>query len=88
MRIQTHTVVEYLNLPKLACTQLLGESHSAGHRMIVGAGIMVFGVIVAKQAAHLPEGFDVMGDLIGYLIHGIGSTPYVEALVMAVRKVD
>lgn len=72
-----------LNLPKALCDHLIGEHHTMVHRLVTGTLIMVVGVGVAQTAHELPTGADFMADLIGYLIHGIGATPYVEAIMLA-----
>lgn len=72
-----------LDMPKALCNHLIGEHHTLAHRMIVGTCIMVIGVAVAHTANALPEGAGFIADLTGYLIHGIGSTPFVEAVLMA-----
>lgn len=72
-----------IDLPKALCNHLIGENHSLAHRLICGACLMVVGVAVAHTASALPEGAGFIADLTGYLIHGIGSTPVIEAIMLA-----
>ena len=64
------------------CDHLVGEDHTHKHRCVVGLVFMVAGVAIAQSAAeiHFPLAHSI-GDGLGYLLHGIGTFPYVEALV-------
>lgn len=71
----------YFNLPKRVCDLTLGEKHKPRHRMIAGTIIMVLGVGLSKafMSFHyffIPE----ITEGIGYAIHAIGATPFVEYL--------
>lgn len=79
-------LILFLNLPRAICDHLIGERHTIVHRMICGALVMITGVAVAHTATLLPAGADLTADLLGYLIHGLGATPYVEAMVLAARN--
>lgn len=63
------------------CDHLVGEDHTHKHRCLVGMVIMGVGVAIAQGSAeiHLPLAHSI-GDGLGYLLHGIGAFPYVEAL--------
>lgn len=71
--------IERINIPKIVCIHLIGENHTSKHRMAVGAIVMGFGVVISKITANLYI-LSFCGDVIGYLIHGIGSIPFVEHL--------
>lgn len=85
MRHLPPVIPPLLDLPKALCNHLIGEHHTLGHRMFVGSILMVVGVAVAHTATVLPTGAGFVADLTGYLIHGIGSTPVIEA-IMLTRK--
>ena len=43
---------------------------------------MLIGVTVAKGSASIHiEAFHYIGDLLGYLIHGIGAVPFVDKII-------
>jgi len=67
-----------LNLPETICNNLLSKNHKQYHRMFVGAIIIGFGVMIAKIEI-LPI-IHTFCEAIGYLIHGIGSIPFIESL--------
>lgn len=74
--------VTKLNITVPICKALFGKNHHYGHRMAVGFAVMVVGVGIAKAAGHataLP--IAVIGDLIGYAVHGLGLTPFLEKLL-------
>lgn len=80
-------IIDSINVPKIICEHLIGEHHSHLHRMSVGGLVMMSGVCVAKMAAHcdfIP--LEMGADLFGYLVHGIGAVPYVDALVLLVKR--
>lgn len=71
-----------MRLTVLRLLRKVGEHHTHSHRMIAGATVMTVGVTIAKVGAVLhPEIFCDIADGVGYLIHGIGATPYVEVIV-------
>lgn len=83
----TQMILHNANVPRVLCDHMLGEQHTTKHRMVVGTLVMVCGVMIAKFTSHAPyEILEVAGDLTGYLVHGVGAVPYVDALVMAVRR--
>lgn len=74
-----HKILERVNLPRIICTHLLGEHHSSYHRMGAGLVVMAVGVLTSKVA----EGYIIIHfffDVFGYMIHGIGTIPFVELL--------
>lgn len=74
-------LLEKVNLPKIICIHLIGENHSMHHRMGAGVIIMTIGVMISKTASGISFYLvSFLGDMIGYLIHGIGTLPFAEAL--------
>jgi hypothetical protein len=71
-----------VNLPRVICHHTLGKEHTARHRMLVGVGVMLCGVLIAKSAHHFDFYFiQVVLDLVGYAVHGLGFTPFLEAII-------
>ena len=75
-----HRHVTKINVPRTICSFLFGKRHARRHQMVVGVIIMGAGVTVAHAASwfdHTP----IVGGLLdglGYGIHGIGLTPFIE----------
>lgn len=66
------------NVARTISDHLLGECHPIKHRMWVGGGLMVIGVMLSKA-----PGFGVLHllfDGVGYLIHGAGAIPFIDWL--------
>jgi hypothetical protein len=80
-------VCQIVNRPiTLLCEHAFGEDHTPAHRMGAGLVIMAVGVTTAHGLAVLP--FVVapeVGELLGYLVHGIGTVPFVEAVLARSR---
>jgi len=69
------------SLPQKLCIGLLGHNHPIHHRLMAGGTVMVVGVTIAHTVAMVvPQVHTVVfiGDLVGYLIHGIGAIPFIE----------
>lgn len=79
----TQMVLHHVNVPRMLCDHMLGEKRSTHHRMAVGTVVMVCGVLIAKATSH--AAYELV-EVAGYLVHGVGAVPYVDALVMAVRR--
>ncbi len=76
-----HRIIHVFNLPKHICNHVLGENHTKAHRMGAGMIVMVIGVTVAKSCANIHFlNLHFIADLIGYGIHGLGLTPFIEHL--------
>lgn len=89
MRRHVAIALNRVNLPRIVCSHMFGDDHSHRHRMSVGACVMICGVYVAKTAGHIHfEPLAAAGDLLGYLIHGIGAVPYVDALMLLQKPQD
>lgn len=73
------SILEKANIPKIICIHLIGEEHSVHHRMGAGVITMAIGVVIAKTTSGMYV-VQFIGELLGYLIHGIGSIPFVEWL--------
>lgn len=74
--------LEKLNVAKTICNHLVGKEHTKNHRIFTGIILMIFGVgltVIAKSFASSIIHF--IGDAIGYLLHGLGGYPIVEAAV-------
>lgn len=72
----------HLNLPMVVADHVVGKHHSEHHRMIAGFAVMVVGVGIAKSANLFEFTVWHFGvDLVGYAVHGLGLTPYVERLL-------
>lgn len=82
-----HKILERLNIPRIICVNLVGEKHNNWHRMSAGVIVMSIGVLISKVS----EGYFIIhffGEMFGYLIHGIGSIPFVEAISARLPTTD
>lgn len=76
----------------LLCDHLFGEDHPRWVRAMVGLVTMTVGVAIAKFSTHFLGEHEVihfLGDEIGYAIHAMGATPYIEGAIaygLAARK--
>lgn len=76
------TTIHAVNLPKHLCKWLLGKDHKVTHRLLVGTAVMVVGVLITKcSSLYDNHVFHLVVDVVGYGIHGLGLTPYIEALI-------
>lgn len=75
-----------LNIPHHVCQHLVGEQHTATHRMMVGAIIMISGVYSIQLFEFHTLIFRVVADVVGYGVHGIGLIPFADYLSQAVKK--
>lgn len=77
-----------LNIGRAICEHMLGKDHSTAHHMMVGVVAMCAGVLIAKTTGHNPnEIIAFIGDAVGYAVHGLGLTPFVEAILVRVGEV-
>lgn len=75
------TRLNYLNAPKSICNHIIGKDHSMGHQMIVGGLIMICGVTLVKGAMMIESTIvHLLGDVVGYFIHGVGAIPFIKHL--------
>jgi hypothetical protein len=82
MKNVTITIVRSANVARPICDHLLNHDHTHTHRMAVGVMVMTVGVCIAKAAGHNEIALIAyIGDGIGYAIHGLGLTPFIEILV-------
>lgn len=68
-----------VNVSKVIADHVVGKKHSMKHRKRIGVSVMVIGVSIAHFAANGNIVTSIVGDLIGYAIHGIGLIPFVES---------
>lgn len=79
------SLLERIDVPRIVCVHLIGENHSPRHRMGVGTILMAFGVIISRLTAHIYV-LSFFGEVIGYLIHGIGTIPFAEEFSSHIAK--
>jgi uncharacterized protein YcfJ len=71
-----------VNVVRPICNHLVGRHHTFTHRLITGVIVMVVGVLIAKHFGHSSNQLvAIIGDAIGYGLHGLGLTPLVESMV-------
>lgn len=76
-----NSVLEKLDVTKPICEHLIGTNHTDIHRIFTGAIIMVAGVSLVKFSMSTSYFFlQFTGDILGYLIHGIGAIPILKKL--------
>lgn len=74
-------IVRHINVSKKICHHLIGKKHTPGHQMFVGACIMTGGVLFVRiTAAAETHAIHIIGDIMGYFIHGVGAIPFVKHL--------
>jgi len=73
-----------INLAKHICNHLLGDEHTSGHRMCVGALIMFAGVMLSKVGENL-YALHIAMDMSGYFIHAVGSIPFIEKITNLIK---
>lgn len=83
-----NVVRKVINYPTNVITHhMFGKHHTHRHKMSVGGGVMVIEVVIASSAHYFP--FHVIQlslDLIGYAIHGLGASPYIEYFVEKIKS--
>lgn len=74
-------MIKYVDIPKNLCNHVIGDNHTHKHRLICGTIIIMIGVGIVKGAMFF-EGVAVhfIAESVGFLIHGIGSIPYIELI--------
>lgn len=75
------------NIPRIASEHMFGEDHTLHHRMFTGVIVMSIGVMTAKFGANI-QTFHIhyILDGFGYMIHGIGASPFVEYLISMIKQ--
>ena len=81
-KYNSHLAQSFKKLPnpsKYICNHLIGKEHRLIHRVVVGILIMISGVYLTKLCllSHYLI-IHVIGDTLGFLIHGVGTIPIVE----------
>lgn len=89
MNNKVHELIVRVNIIRPICALLLGKHHAHTHRMAVGLAVMSVGVMIAK-CEHYFEAVVVkfILDGMGYGIHGIGLTPFIELLSERTQEVE
>lgn len=88
MKLKLLRALRRVNFMHEICDHVVGEHHTHRHRLIAGACVMLIGVVIAHQAAHVhPEFLAWLVDGVGYGIHAFGATPYLETAVAIVAAV-
>lgn len=66
-------------LPTAVAHIAVGKEHKQSHRMVAGITIMTVGVAIAKASdfLHIHEAHFML-DMVGYAVHGLGATPFIE----------
>jgi type II secretory pathway predicted ATPase ExeA len=82
-------LIHKLNAPRALCELAFGPNHSVYHRLAAGSVIMATGVCIAKA----PGAIDIhlvtlhyVADAVGYAIHGIGLTPFLDHIIKSFEK--
>jgi len=70
-------LIRVLNAPKFICNVAIGHDHKPAFRYAAGLVLMILGVCLSKAFAH-NELLHIPSDLVGYGIHGMGLTPFIE----------
>lgn len=73
-------LISKLCLPRVICNHLFGEKHTLAHRLLVGAIIMLIGILITKHFEHSSEMTSIIADLSGNSLHAIGITPIIDEL--------
>lgn len=74
-------LIKCIDISRYISNHLVGENHSLTHRKITGVFVMITGVLITKAVITIPDmTIHVVGDIVGYAIHGIGLIPFVSGL--------
>ena len=80
VKARVKATMKTLNVARHLCDHVVGKKHSHAHRMVAGSIVMACGVLIAKiHVEAMLAG--LMVDGLGYLVHGIGAIPFVEAVM-------
>ena len=75
-------VLHKSNIIRPICTILVGKEHKTEHRLLMGTVVMLTGVVIAKYFGHHDNRMiALVGDALGYGMHGIGLLPVVDLIV-------
>jgi len=68
-----------INVIRPICSSMFGKEHSLAQRLITGASVAIVGVFISKALGHSDSHVvSYAGDAIGYGLHGLGVTPFIE----------
>lgn len=83
------SLVQRVNVPRMIASHLIGKRHSTAHHMAVGLAVMMAGVGIAHLGSAVESFFiRVWLDIVGWGIHGLGLTPYLESVISAFAEVE
>lgn len=72
-------LLDKINVSRYILKHLLGDNHTDKHRKCVGIVIMASGVCLVKATMAIDSfTLHIIGDVVGYAIHGIGLIPFVS----------
>ena len=71
--------LKHINVPARVCHHIYGKNHTDHHKICVGVIVGLIGVLLAKVHTEIYF-IHLACDYVGYLLHGIGAVPIVEAL--------
>ena len=75
-------IIQKVNPVRPLASALVGKHHTFRHRACAGIAVMLTGVLIAKTVGHHDSlAMAMIGDAIGYGLHGIGLMPFIEALL-------
>ncbi len=78
-------VLSDICVARTIATHLVGHDHKFWHRGLIGICFMLVGVLIAKEAAACEyHVLALLGDTVGYDLHGVGLVPFIEALLAEV----
>ena len=79
---KNRAVLKNIDLTRLISDHLVGENHKRYHRFVVGVVIMVSGVSFTEFSYTFASvGFHIVGDVVGYFVHGLGAVPFIEYII-------
>lgn len=74
-------LLDKINLPKKLALHIFGQNHTHGHKITIGVLIMWAGVYLVRFISDVPLPLmHMLADVIGYGIHGVGLSPYIDYL--------
>ena len=87
-KAQLCALVRKANVMRPVCALLLGKHHKPSHRMIAGVITMAVGIAIYKAGEHFDShAVAFITDAVGFFIHGMGLTPFLEHIAEEVADV-
>lgn len=79
--------LHYINIPRHLANHVIGKQHTKYHRYTAGVIVMAIGVTVAHSFSHVGNTLvALMGDLVGYSIHGTGLIPFLHDIEKSAKE--